>query len=63
MNKDWHMQNRMPRNASPKERVQWHLGHAKNCSCRPFPKGLLSKLNEEEKRQFADEIKRSAPSI
>ncbi len=61
MNKDWHKQNRMPRNASLKERVEWHLGHIKNCSCRPFPNGLRAKLNEEEKRQFA-EAKRTVPS-
>jgi hypothetical protein len=62
MNKDWHKQHRMPRDASPGERVQWHLEHAKNCSCRPFPKGLLSKLSEQEKRQFAGKIDRSVSS-
>ena len=56
MNKDWHEQHKMPRDASPKVRNQWHLEHAKNCSCRPFPKGLLSKLNEQEKRQVAGEV-------
>jgi hypothetical protein len=53
MNKDWHNQNRMPRNASPKERIQWHIEHVKNCSCRPFPKELRSKLSEEEQRLLA----------
>jgi hypothetical protein len=62
MNKDWHKQHRMPRDASPRERVQWHLEHAKNCSCRPFPKGLLSKLSEQERRQFAGKVDRSVPS-
>jgi len=62
MNKDWHKQHRMPRDASPRERVQWHLEHAKNYSCRPFPKGLLSKLSEQERRQLAGKVDRSVPS-
>ncbi len=62
MNKDWHKQHRMPPDASPRERVQWHLEHAKNCSCRPFPKELLSKLSEQEKRQLAGKVDRSVPS-
>jgi hypothetical protein len=30
--------------------------------CRPFPKGLLAKLTEEQNRQLEDEtLRRSAP--
>ena len=43
INKDWHQKNRMPKNPTLEQRVQWHTEHAKNCSCRPFPENLLPK--------------------
>jgi hypothetical protein len=46
INKEWHMKNKMPKNASFEDRVKWHKDHNKNCSCHPgFPK----KLEEEMK--------------
>ncbi len=41
MNEKWHKSNKMPKNPSKEERIEWHLEHAKNCSCRPIPKTLL----------------------
>jgi hypothetical protein len=41
INKEWHEQNKMPRNANEDQRIQWHLEHTKNCSCRPMPVGVL----------------------
>jgi hypothetical protein len=58
MNRDWHKQHPMPPAATAEVRVEWHLKHTKNCSCRPFPQGLLSRLSEEEKRQLADALER-----
>ena len=49
MNREWHKQHKMPRTATAKERVEWHFEHTRNCSCRPFPKGLLPKLSTEQK--------------
>ncbi len=31
--KKWHIANRMPTNATLEERIAWHVGHKKNCSC------------------------------
>jgi hypothetical protein len=48
INKEWHLKNRMPKNASFEERLEWHREHNKHCSCRPgFPK----KLEEEMKKR------------
>ncbi len=34
INKEWHLQHPMPKNATIEQRVKWHLEHLKNCSCR-----------------------------
>ena len=48
INKDWHMRNKMPKNATFEEKVKWHKEHNENCSCHPgFPK----KLKEEMKKR------------
>ncbi|NTV22805.1 MAG: hypothetical protein HGA85_00325 [Nanoarchaeota archaeon] len=48
INKEWHMNNKMPKDASFEVRVAWHTEHNNNCSCRPgFPK----KLEEEMKQR------------
>jgi hypothetical protein len=48
INKEWHLKNKMPKNANFEQRVKWHLAHNKNCSCRlGFPK----KLQEEMKKK------------
>ena len=41
-NKLWHERNRMPRNPTVQQRIEWHLAHADNCGCRPVPQGVLS---------------------
>jgi hypothetical protein len=48
INKTWHEQNRMPKNATFGQRVEWHLEHLKNCSCHPK---LPEKLVLEMKRK------------
>jgi hypothetical protein len=44
INKEWHLKNKMPKNAKFEERVKWHLAHQKNCNCRPIPDKLLSEM-------------------
>jgi len=34
INKEWHLANKMSKKASFEQRVEWHKGHLKNCSCR-----------------------------
>jgi hypothetical protein len=52
MNREWHKQHKMPGAATEKQRIAWHLAHARNCSCRPFPKGLLAKLNVDQRSEI-----------
>jgi hypothetical protein len=40
INAKWHLANKMPKNPSVKERIEWHLGHQKNCKCRPISEKL-----------------------
>lgn len=48
INKAWHEQHIMPKNASFEQRVAWHLEHLKHCSCR---REIPKKLAEEMKRR------------
>lgn len=47
INESWHKKNRMPKSATFEQRVQWHLEHQKNCSCRPIPKMLAEQMKEK----------------
>jgi hypothetical protein len=42
----WHEQNRMPKNPTAQQRVEWHLEHAQHCACRPIPAGVLTLIKE-----------------
>jgi len=46
MNKAWHDKHPMPENASTKQRIAWHLEHAKNCGCRPIPEKLKQEMRK-----------------
>jgi len=47
LNKDWHLKHPMPKNPTFEQRVEWHIEHQKNCSCRP----IAGKLAAEMKRR------------
>lgn len=47
INKEWHLKNKMPKNAKFDERVKWHLDHQKNCNCRPIPEKLLNEIKNK----------------
>jgi hypothetical protein len=44
INKEWHAANRMPKNATLEQRVEWHKAHAENCDCREMPKSIAEEL-------------------
>lgn len=45
INKEWHLKNKMPKNATFEERVEWHTEHNVNCNCRSgFPKKLEDEM-------------------
>lgn len=46
MNSKWHEKNRMPKNATLRQRAAWHVRHQKNCGCRPIPKGVRSYIKK-----------------
>jgi len=46
INREWHAQNKMPKNPNFEQRVRWHLAHQKNCACRP----IAAKLAEDMKK-------------
>jgi hypothetical protein len=47
INKEWHQKNKMPKNATFEERVEWHKGHKKNCQCMPVPGKLLEEMKKK----------------
>jgi hypothetical protein len=47
INKEWHMKNKMLKNASEEQRIRWHLEHSKNCSCRPIPLKVLELMEKK----------------
>jgi hypothetical protein len=51
INKTWHLKNKMPKNPSAKEKLEWNLKHAKNCVCRPLTKEYLAKLKSQIKKE------------
>lgn len=48
LNAAWHLANKMPKNASIEERIEWHLEHLKNCQCRT---DVPKKLKEEMRKR------------
>lgn len=47
LNSEWHLNNKMPKNATIDQRIAWHLEHLKNCQCRTdFPKKLKEEMRK-----------------
>ena len=61
MNREWHQQHKMPNSATEQQRLEWHLDHTRNCSCRPFPKRLLANLTAEQEQKLKETLRPSAP--
>jgi len=49
INREWHLANRMPKNPTQEERLNWHINHAKNCTCREMPQKLIDEIKEFKK--------------
>ena len=39
----------MPMNPSFEQRIQWHIEHARNCSCRKIPGAILEEIKKRNK--------------
>ncbi|MGE0159277.1 MAG: hypothetical protein AB7T31_07670 [Gemmatimonadales bacterium] len=46
INAEWHRAHRMPKNPTPKQRLEWHLAHARACSCRALSAEKLASLKK-----------------
>jgi len=47
INKEWHLQHKMPANAGFEQRLAWHLEHREHCGCRrEFPKKLVKEMKK-----------------
>ncbi len=46
INKEWHLKNLMPKNPTLDQRITWHLGHVKNCKCRPLEGKILEEIKK-----------------
>ncbi len=44
LNKEWHRANKMPRNPTLEQRMEWHIEHAKNCHCREMPEAIKRQI-------------------
>ncbi len=44
LNKEWHLAHPMPEHPTLDQRLEWHLEHAKHCSCREMPPRLREEL-------------------
>jgi hypothetical protein len=52
-NRLWHERNRMPKNPTTQQRIDWHVAHAANCACRPIPQGLAALMAAAPKQRSA----------
>jgi len=47
INATWHKKHPMPPRATPRQRLRWHLAHAKACGCRELTPSMLKKLTQQ----------------
>jgi hypothetical protein len=50
INEKWHRAHRMPKNPTAKERLDWHMAHAKACGCRELTPSALARLRRAARR-------------
>jgi len=46
INKVWHLSHIMPKNPTLDQRIEWHLEHARNCTCRPLGGKILEEIKK-----------------
>ena len=51
INKEWHLKNRMPKNPTLDERINWHIDHSKNCSCREMPESIRKEIEKAKMKR------------
>jgi len=48
INKDWHLAHKMPKNPSLDQRINWHVEHARHCTCRPLGGKILEEIQKRK---------------
>lgn len=56
INKEWHMANKMPKNPTVDQRIQWHIEHAEKCLCRQMTPKLKQEVAEWKSRKIISDI-------
>jgi hypothetical protein len=47
INREWHEANRMPKNPTLEQRIDWHQAHLEHCQCRTdLPPKLLAEMKK-----------------
>lgn len=46
INKEWHLVNKMPKNPTMDQRINWHVEHSKNCNCRALGGKILEEIKK-----------------
>lgn len=46
INAEWHRAHPMPPRATERQRMAWHLEHARHCGCRAIPPKLAARMRE-----------------
>jgi len=44
INTAWHKVHPIPKNPTGRQRLQWHIAHAKNCGCRAISPKLAAEI-------------------
>lgn len=55
INKEWHAAHPMPENPTLKERVVWHIAHARHCGCREIPANLRAIIKKRNLKIFTND--------
>jgi hypothetical protein len=52
INKEWHLKNKMPKNPTKEQQLDWHSEHSKNCNCRKPTEKLLKEIEMYLSKKF-----------
>src|SRR6185369_6074784 len=44
INASWHEKNKMPKKATPEQKLQWHVNHFRECGCRDIPEKIKTMM-------------------
>jgi hypothetical protein len=51
INKEWHEANKMAKNASFEQRVEWHRAHLMHCACRSAPPDIAKRIEAGDREK------------